>query len=425
MVFPLRWRRAAGLCAVLAALAAACDEPEDAAQPRAAAEPLVLPLARLSRGPLQRRVQATGTLFGEEEATISAKVAGRVAAVYRDVGDVLKPGDPLARIESTDYELTLAERRRAFEEALAHLGLEALPDAAFSVDTLPAVERARLQSANAEARYERGRILHQRSPPAISDQDFADIETEWEVAQADHRLAQLTAAAEIAEARTLEAQIATAQQRLDDTLLAVPFGDRPPAASGGAAPAPSAEYAVTARRVSVGDYVQIGAPLFDLLDPDPLKLRVRIPEREIARVRVGQEARLTVEAYAEPFAGRVARINPAVDVSTRTFEVELAVPNGDGRLRAGSFAKVAVETEVEENVALVPRSALSTFAGVHKIFVVEDGKAEERVVTPGQEDGDLLEILRGLEDDDLFATAPPPGLTTGTPVRAAVESAVQ
>lgn len=427
MVFPQRWRSAAGLCAALAALAGACDEPADApAASRAAAEPLVLPLAHLERGPLQRTVQATGTLFGEEQATISAKVAGRVAAVYHDVGDVLAPGDPLARIESTDYELALAERRRAFEEALAHLGLEALPDAGYSVDELPAVERARLQSANAEARYQRGRTLHQRQPPAISDQDFADIETEWEVAQADHRLAQLTAAAQIAEARTLEAQIATAQQRLDDTLLAVPRGDRPATQSGTAAPESSAEYAVTARRVSVGDYVQIGAPLFDLLDPDPLKLRVRIPEKEIARVRVGQEAHLSVEAYAEPFAGRVARINPAVDVSTRTFEVELTVPNADGRLRAGSFAKVEVETEIEENVAFVPRSALSTFAGVHKIFVVEDGKALERVVTPGQEDGERLELVRGLKDEDLFVAAPPLGLTTGTPVRAsALESPVQ
>ncbi len=412
--------------AALLLLVAGCGAASEPEQGRSAdLEAVPVQLARLERGPLQRRVQATGTLFGEEEATISAKVAGRVAAVFHDVGDALRSGDPLARIEATDYELALAERRRAFEEALAHLGLEQLPEPPYSVDSLPAVERARLQSENAKARYERGRILHERVPPAISDQDFADIETGWEVAQADHRLAQLTAQAQIAEARTLEAQIASAQQRLNDTLHVVPRGERPPELDGGSAPAVPDEYVVTARRVSVGDYVLVGAPMFELLDPDPLKLRVRIPEKEVARVRIGQEARLTVEAYADPFAGRVARINPAVDVATRTFEVEIAVPNGERRLRAGSFAKVEIETDVEPNAAFAPGSAVTTFAGVHKVFVVEDGKARERVVQPGQVDGARLEIVHGLADGESFVVAPPPGLTTGTPVRDTGRSAEQ
>lgn len=421
---PSRSPKAAPLAAVLLAALAACDEP-DAPETDREVEATLVSLARLERGPLQRRVQATGTLFGEEHATVSAKVAGRVAAVFHDVGDALRSGDPLARIEATDYELALAERRRAFEEALANLGLEELPEGPYTVDALPAVERARLQSENAKARFERGRILHERTPPAISDQDFADIETAWEVAQADHRLAQLTAQAQIAEARTFEAQIATARQRLDDTLHVVPHGERPPPPDGGAAPERPDEYSVTGRRVSLGDYVQVGAPMFELVDTDPLKLRVRIPEREIARVRAGQAARLTVEAYAEPFAGRVARINPAVDVQTRTFEVEIAVPNSDQRLRSGSFAKVEIETDIEPNVALVPSTAVTTFAGVHKVFVVQDGKAQERVVTPGQEDGERLEIVRGLADEELFVTEPPPGLTTGTPVREVGRRATQ
>src|SRR5262245_16087730 len=381
-----RWgaRAAAALLATLAA----CGEPDAPEHERAApVEALELSLGRLERAPLQRYVQATGTLFGEERATISAKVAGRIAAVFHDVGDALKPGDPLARVEPIDYELALSERRRAFEAALAHLGLEELPEPPYSVDALPAVERARLESENKKARYERGRILHERVPPAISDQDFSDIETAWEVAQADHRLAQLTAEAQIAEARTLQAQIATAQQRLNDTLHTAPLGARPPA-DGAEEPDTSAEYAVTARRVAVGDYVQIGAPMFELIDPDPLKLRVRIPEREVARVRAGQPARLTVDAYPDPFEGRLTRINPAVDAATRTFEVEIAVPNPDRRLRAGSFAKVEIATDLDPSVALVPQSAVTTFAGVHKVFVVVDGKAQERVVVSGQADGE-------------------------------------
>ncbi len=379
--------------------------------------PLEVSMAPVGRGAVQRLVRATGSLFGDDQTTIAAKVAGRVEAVYRDIGDEVKPGDPLVRIESTDYELALAERRRAFEQALAQIGLEALPEGEFSVERLPAVERARLQSENAKARFERGQLLHGRTPPSMSDQEFADLETTWEVAQADHRLAGLNARAQLAAARTLKAQIDTAQQRLADTLHSVPSGVRPAPAVSESIANPVRNYAVTARRVSVGDYVQVGAPMYELIDPDPLELRVKIPEREVARIHAGQRATLSVEAYAESFAGRVERINPAIDVRSRTFEVEISVPNADRRLRAGSFAKLAIEVEREEGVLLAPRSAIRVFAGVSKVFVVVDGKAAERVVTLGQEVDARVEILRGLADSDTIVTAPPTELTVGTPVR--------
>lgn len=417
--------RGALLVAVPFALFAACSKPaasSGAAAP-ASRESLTVSAARVERGAVQRLVRGTGTLFGDDETTVAAKVAGRVEAVYRDVGDEVKPGDPLVRIESVDYELALAERRRAFEQALAQIGLEALPEADFSVEHLPAVERARLQAENSKARFERGQLLHSRTPPSMSDQEFADLETAWEVAQADHRLAGLNARAQLAAARTLKAQLDTAEQRLADTLHSVPFGKRPPPADSESIANPTRAYAVTARHVSVGDYVQVGAPMYELIDPDPLELRVKIPEREVARVRTGQHASLSVEAYAESFDGRVARINPAIDARSRTFEVEIAVPNADRRLRAGSFAKVAIEAEHEDGVLVVPRSAVTVFAGVPKVFVVEGGKAAERVVTLGQEVGANVEVVKGLKDSDVVVSKPPPELTVGTPVRVEAEHA--
>jgi multidrug efflux pump subunit AcrA (membrane-fusion protein) len=381
--------------------------------------PIDVVVAPVETAAVQRHVRATGTLFGEEQTLIAAKVAGRVEAVFHDMGDVLKPGEPLLRIEGVDYELALAERRRAFEQALARLGLETLPKSEdFSVDTLPAVERARLQAENAKARFERGQTLHKRTPPAMSDQDFADIETAWEVAQADHQLSRLNAKAQLAEARALEAQVASAAQRLADTTHVVPRGQRPNTAAVEGVSDASAEYVVTARHVSIGDYVLVGSPMFELVDPDPLKLRVRVPEREVAHVVLGAKAQLFVDAYTTQFEGRVARINPAVDARTRTFEVEIAVPNGDRRLRAGSFAKVAIDSELEAGMVLVPSSALTVFAGVHKVFVIDDDKAVERVVTLGQEVGERVEIIKGLTAGDLIVSAPPAGLNSGTPVRA-------
>ena len=138
-----------------------------------------------------------------------------------------------------------------------------------------------------------------------------------------------------------------------------------------------------------------------------------IPARA-ARIRIGQTARLTVEAASE-FSGVVARINPAVDVRTRTFEVEILVPNAERTPRAGSFARVAV---VERDpTLLVPKEAVTTFAGVRKVFVLAEGKAVERVVTLGAEQGAQVEIVRGLAAGETIAAKLVAGLAGGVPVR--------
>lgn len=360
------------------------------------------------RGPVQRSVRATGTLYGEEAVTIAAKVPGRVEAVFHDVGDVLTPGTALVQLEKVDFELALNERRRAFEQSLARLGLEALPEGEIDVETLPAVERARLQAENGHARYERGRLLRERVPPAMSEQDYLDLKTAWSVAQADHRIAQLAARAQLAEARAQKAQIESAEQRLLDTLHVVPGALRV-----------GAEYAVAQRRVSVGDLVNVGAPLFELVDLDPLELRVRLPERHGGAIAVGQRVQIKVDSHAGAFEGRVARLSPAVDVRTRTFEIEISVPNAARDLRPGSFATADIDTLVQAEVLQIERASVATFAGVHKVFLIVDGVAQERGVELGPEHDGKVEVLKGLDGSETIARRPR-GLVTGTPLSVVV-----
>lgn len=401
--------RTVALLSALGACAPSAESSASGTAPAAAREPLELELASPERASVRRVVHATGTLFAEEQATVSAKVAGRVAQVFHDVGTMLAPDEALVQLETIDFELALNERKRAFEQSLARIGIAELPEGEIDVEKLPAVERARLQAENGFARYERGRLLRERTPPAMSEQDYLDLQTAWSVAKADHRIAQLNAKAQLAEARAQKAQLETAAQRLVDTRHVVPSAGRE-----------GARYSVTARRVSVGDYVTIGAPLFELVDTDPLELRVRIPERHVADVVTGLAVAITVEAFEAPFVGTVVRINPAIDVRTRTFEVEVRVPNADGRLRPGAFATAELETTREESVLEVERASISTFAGVHKVFLVKDGKAQERVVELGTVRGERVVIRRGLEGSERIVRRPPAGLATGVPLREAV-----
>jgi RND family efflux transporter MFP subunit len=378
--------------------------------PRAERQPVKVGVVSPVYEELPRYVRATGTLHGDEEATIASKVAGRVIEIAADLGDAAPSGALLARIDPTDYELARNEREQAFREVLASIGLESLSAEAFAVDSLPAVERARLQAENAKARYERGKVLAERRPPLISEQDFADLKTSWDVAESNLRVERLSAEATLAEARTLEAQVRVAQQRVEDTSVRAPLETAPAAGKGRA-------YEIASRSVSVGDFVQIGTPLFRLVDPSPLKLRVAIPERRAGAIAQGQVAEVSVESRADRFRGTVARVSPAVDALTRNFMVEIHVPNDDRRLKPGSFGIAEILVDTDRGL-VVPRDAVVTFAGVHKVVAVVENKAQEKRVELGQVQGDMVEILSGLTESDVIVARPSGSLTTGTPIAA-------
>ena len=417
-----------GVTALSAAwFAAGCDRAGETAagggagtNGAAAVEPVSVRVAPVQRRAVARTVDVTGTLFGAEEADIAAKVGGRVVAVEADLGDVVPPGGILARIEPTDYELAAEERRTAMLAALAEIGLRELPTDDFDPETVPTVQRARADAVNARDRYQRVRTLYEQSPPAASGQELNDARTQMEMAESGVEVERLAARAALATARTRAAELVVAQQRLEDTLVRAPAPQPTPGWSVGSSDAagasvPDLHYEVAQRLVSLGEYVNAGQPLFRLVASDPIKFRADVPERYVDDVRVGQEARVRVEAFAEPVAGRVARVSPQIVPASRSFEIEIHLPNADGRLRPGAFARGSVTTHVEEGMAFVPEEAVVTFAGVRKVFSVRDGKAvEHRVETGAREDG-WVEIRADSEIDTVVIDNPA-ALADGTPV---------
>lgn len=411
------WR--AALCAAMAA-AAACG-PAGAAPPGApppAAAAVDVRLARAESGVAPRRLRSMGTLFAEEEVTVAAEVSGRLVAVLADVGDRVAPGHALVRIDDRDLVLDRDQRRRALDETLAKLGLSELPDAEPDLDELPSVERARLAAQNAKARHDRAKTLRDRTPPLISEQDLEDMRTAWAVAESDREGAALAARALLAEARTRRAQLDVAEDRLRKTVIAVPSGTRPAVPGSGGAPSDAPHtFVVAERRVAAGDFVSVGDPLFRLLDCDPLQLRLSVPERRMEGVVAGLRVLATVAGNAKPIEGRVGRVRPEVDPRTRTYQVDVLVPNGDLHLVPGAFATAEIETGEDRGVVFVPETAVRTFAGVRKVVVVEAGKAVERPVVLGRRAGARVEIVSGLAAGDSYVSEPPADLIPGNPVR--------
>lgn len=375
----------AGATLFACTLASACRR--QAAAPVAAA-PLRVAVAvqpvRVQAVP--RRVAVVGTLHGDEEIALAAKVGGRIVAVAYDVGDTVLAGAELARVEADDYALAVRQKEAALRAALAEVGLAELPAGEFDGAQVPAVVRARVEATNAQARWQRGEAMFAEQPPLITDQERTDLRAALDAAAAAHAAAVADAQTKVATAAVRAAELAQSCKQLADAVVVAPAGG---------------PWRVGRRHVGVGDHVAPGTPLFELVDSDPIEFRADVPERWSGAVRKGQAVAVTVPAQAQPLRGEVARLAPVADPRKRTFVVEIQLANAEGALLPGGFARGAIETHVDPAVVFVPQDAVVVALGVSKVFTVADGKAVEHQVVTGERDGAWLEIVQG----DLPATA--------------------
>jgi RND family efflux transporter MFP subunit len=147
-------------------------------------------------------------------------------------------------------------------------------------------------------------------------------------------------------------------------------------------------------------------------------VKTAIQERYASIVRAGLQVEFSVESTpGQKFRGRVANVSPAVDMTTRTFPVEILVDNGDRRLKPGFFVKGLIFTHKDENVMAVPETSVSTLAGVSNVFVIENGKARQQMVSLGTRIGDVIELISGLKGDEILATSNLNMLATGVSVK--------
>lgn len=403
---------AIGVCAGLAAgVGAGCGGHEAAPVEASPAEvkPVPVTLAPVESRSVERTIELVGTLRGWEEVTIGAKQPGRVVEVVHDIGDRVEPGEPLIRLETIDTDLAVEQADRQIRAELAKIGLAAIPTGTFEVDNIPSVVQSRITLEKARRDLNRQRSLNLRN--ATSVQEIQDAEDEERSASASYDNAVVAARATLANAQAAQIALRLAQQVREDTVIRAPVPSGQAASLGG-----STLYAVTGREVSEGQMLAAGASVMSLTIENPLKLKGDVPERFVDLVALEQAVSIRVAAYDRPFEGRVLRINPGVDPVSRTFGVEAIVPNDEGALRPGSFAKASIITQRDDGAITVPLEAIVTFAGVTKVFVVEDDRAravpvETRLEDP---DGAWIEVVGDLRPGDQVATSGMSQLADGT-----------
>jgi RND family efflux transporter MFP subunit len=414
-----------------AAEAAAHAAPDAAPrQPEAGAVTVAAPVPR----PVDRRVRTVGTLHGFEEIEISPLVDGTIRRLVRDVGDVVRPGEPLLEIDDTDFQLAVQEASRALDLELARLGLTAIPDGSFDTATLPTVERARLVERNAAETLERYRGLVARN--VTTKDEFEKAELAVDTAKLDTKQRLLEAEQTLAAVRHRQAILETARKRLSDTRIVAPEITAR-AADGAGGVVPPLSYTVAERFVSEGEIVRAAPPtkLFRLIVEDVLKLKAAVPERHASQVKPGQAVELGVESLpGRKVAGRVVRVNPTIDTASRTFEIEVQVPNGERLLKSGAFATASVLVGVDADAVTVPEEAIVRFAGVTKVFAVVADQAVAVPVTVGvrmdviETDGrrrSWIEVAGDFPPDAPVVTSGQSQLAAGTPVRSRAPAQLQ
>jgi RND family efflux transporter MFP subunit len=325
------------------------------------------------------------------------KVPGRVAELLVDLGDRVRKGQPIARLDPTDLDLAVSQAAAALQQARSRLGLPPNGEEdRVNVKDTPIVRQAAAMLN--EARLNRDRAQQMFEQKLIARADYDTAVATFQVAESRYHES-------VEEVRNRQAVLAQrrselklARQMLSYATLVSPI-----------------DGAVLDRQASVGQYLAAGAPVVTVIRIHPLRLRLPVPERPAAAVRIGQKVLVRLDQQSEVHEGRVSRISPAIDPTNRTLLIEAEVPNQHGRLPTGAFVRAEIITVPAQPVVVIPASSLVTFAGIHKVFTIEKGHAIEKNVETGRRTGERVEIAEGLKPGDPVVMNPG-SLVAGQPV---------
>lgn len=402
-------------------------------------------------------IQSTGSFIADETSDVAPKVAGKVINVYANVGAFVTQGSTIAKIDDKDARLRLVEAEASVKQAIAavrqaeaRLGLS--PNGTFNASTIPEVRAAnanveqaqsefrqtengiRQAEANlkqAEVNLRQAEVNERRYRELVESGDVAMItyeqyrtaldaaRTARDVARTardsantaretartrvDNAKQQLAAiinsarqnnqAIKSAEANVEAAktQVATAQQAVADTVVRAPFSGF-----------------VSERQTAVGEFVTSSTPILKLMKTNPIKIQMKVTEADVPQIGIGRGVSVEVSAFKDrKFAGVVTAVNPELDAASRAATVEAQIENSNNLLRSGMFGTAKITREGGSAGIFVPKSAiyLDQSTQAYRAFVIQENIAKLRVVQLGTEENDMVQILSGLNADEIVANS--------------------
>jgi RND family efflux transporter MFP subunit len=345
---------------------------------------------------LPRGVDVVGSFTADEEVVVSAQAAGELAQLSVDFGSFVQAGQVIATIDQRDAKLKIEQAEATLKQTLARLGMK--EGASFDATQNADVKVAKAQLDWTKMDLDRAAKLVEQGD--VSRSIFDQAQTQNNLAQARYQAAVDAVNQQLAVVEQQRSALSLAKKALVDTVVRAPITG-----------------AVKEKHTARGAYLPVNGKIVTLVKINPLRLRADIPEAAAASVRTGQQMTVSVEAFPNrTFSGRIVRIGPSLNEQTRALTVEAQVANPGNLLRPGMFAKSSLITAPNASAVLVPSKAILTVAGLSKVFVINNGKAEEKIVKLGVADGEMVEIIEGVSSGETLATSNLDRLQTGSAV---------
>jgi HlyD family secretion protein len=347
------------------------------------------------RKPLTYSLRATGDIAPLMQVDLFPKVSGYLERIDVHIGDVVKQGQVIAQIDSSDFLHKVREIEAKVAQAKANLSeLEAGSRPEELRQAEEAVRQAQSRFDNAKLQRERIDALFKRQVISKKEADTAEMEytvaeAQLAASQQNLKLIREGARQEVREAsqaklKEMEAILEQERTRFKDTKIVAPFRGE-----------------ISRKYVDAGALVSSSTPLVNLVHTETLKVIANVLEKDVPLLKAGLKAKVRVESYpGRIFEGRVEKINSALDLSTRTLQTEVYIHNSDRSLKPGMFANVEVVLLEKPQTLAIPREAILEAGSEMCVFVVEGKQAVRRDITIGYEQDRMVEVLRGLNEGD-------------------------
>lgn len=354
---------AAGLALVLAFTVAGCGKKQE--EPAAAkVEATPVKVVKVVKGRVANAVTITGKVTAGLEVAVVPKVPGKVAEVLVDVGQRVKKGQVLVKLDSSDIQAQL-------KSAQASLSVQkALQD------------QAAIRYRDAKDNYERSKYLFAQGAISQTQLDAAKVQFDTAAAGYNPAGGNTQTSAAISQA---QAQVESFRVQLSNMTITAP-----------------ADGVIATRGVDPGEMASSQSPVVTIVNTDKMIVEGSLAESEVNLVSVGEEVKVLVKAVREqPYIGKVLSVSPSADSRTKAFPVRIELENKDAALKAGMIAEVVLDTQAREGVLLIPKEAVLDRGDKKIAFVVEAGKvALEKQVTLGLSDDTNVEVAKGLNEGD-------------------------
>lgn len=352
----------------------------------------ILPVAHQD---LTYSLVANGDIAPLMQVDLFPKVSGYLEKIFVQIGDSVRQGQVIAQIDRAEFLQKVKEIEAKVAQAKAQYAeLEAGTRAEDIREAEEAVKQAQSRFNNAKLQRERVLALYNRQVISKKEADVSEMDydvTEAQLAASEQRLKSLkegarpeVKAASLGKLREMEAILAQEQIRLQNAQIVAPFSGE-----------------IVRRNVDNGSLLSPSTPVVTLVHLETLKIVANVLEKDIALVKIGMKVKILTEAYPDkPFVGTIVRINKALDLSTRTLQAEINVPNPGHLLKPGMFARIAVALKEKPGALVVPRTAVLEEGGRQFVFVVEGNQAIRKPIVTGIEQDQLIEVVEGVKDGD-------------------------